>query len=694
MPQCLQKSNIRRRPVGAPYATIADGPKGIPCLETTFNPRISTMSDTVAPGPEKLQYQTEVKQLLDILAHSLYTEKDIFLRELISNASDALNRIQFEMLTNQDVTDAGAELAIWLEPDREAGSLRISDSGIGMNRDELVTNLGTIAHSGAKAFLNGVEPGETSVEEIIGQFGVGFYSVFMVAKEVRVTSRSHRPEETAWTWISDGGSEYELVPADKETRGTEIEILLKDDCDFADGWRLEEIVKRHSDFVSFPIYLVEPAAEEEDEDAAEAPEAVAEDAETDASDTGDSQTKINSQTAIWRQSPNSVAEEDYNQFFRQLAFGADDPLLHIHLVTDSPVDIRTVLFIPSKRPDDIFMAHREDGLRLYSRKILIQKHNRDLLPEYLRFVEGVVDSEDLPLNVARETIQDNPATRQISQTLARRVLRELDRLAGRDAEAYDRFWDQFGMFIKAGLATDFERRDSLIGLLRFKSTKSGDDWITLEQYAERMPANQKSIYYVEGPDLDAARRSPHLDYYTAHDLEVLYFSDPVADAYLSMSLMDFREMKLVNVDSADVEVPDTAGDEEAPAEAGEALQGLVERFKEVLGERVEDVRSSSLLVENPSRLVYAGESMSRAFERMSNLMGQEAPQQKRILELNPDHELVRNLKARQEADAADPLLTELIEQVYDNALLLEDMHPDPAAMTKRILAIMVAASRA
>ena len=653
------------------------------------------MSDTVAPGPEKLQYQTEVKQLLDILAHSLYTEKDIFLRELISNASDALNRIQFEMLTNQDVTDADAELAIWLEPDREAGSLRIADSGIGMNRDELVTNLGTIAHSGAKAFLNGVEPGETSVEEIIGQFGVGFYSVFMVAKEVRVTSRSHRPEETAWTWISDGGSEYELVPTDKENRGTEIEIRLKDDCDFADSWRLEEIVKRHSDFVSFPIYLVEPAAEEEDEETAgDQAEAAADAVETDKVEAGVSQTKINSQTAIWRQSPNSVAEEDYNQFFRQLAFGADDPLLHIHLVTDSPVDIRTVLFIPSKRPDDIFMAHREDGLRLYSRKILIQKHNRDLLPEYLRFVEGVVDSEDLPLNVSRETIQDNPATRQISQTLARRVLRELDRLAGRDVEAYDRFWDQFGMFIKAGLATDFERRDSLIGLLRFKSTKSGDDWITLEQYAERMPANQKSIYYVEAPDLDAARRSPHLDYYSAHDLEVLYFSDPVADAYLSMSLMDFREMKLVNVDSADVEVPDTAGDEEAPAEAGEALQGLVERFKEVLGERVEDVRSSSLLVENPSRLVYAGESMSRAFERMSNLMGQEAPQQKRILELNPDHELVRNLKARQEADAADPLLTELIEQVYDNALLLEDMHPDPAAMTERILAIMLAASRA
>lgn len=652
------------------------------------------MSDIVAPGAEKLQYQTEVKQLLDILAHSLYTEKDIFLRELISNASDALNRIQFEMLTNQDVTDAGAELAIWLEPDRDAGILRISDSGIGMNRDELVTNLGTIAHSGAKAFLNGVKPGEASVEEIIGQFGVGFYSVFMVAKEVRVTSRSHRPEESAWTWISDGGSEYELMPADKENRGTEIEVRLKDDSDFADAWRLEEIVKRHSDFVSFPIYLVEPAAPdgeaETDTDAAAAGEVVeTQDAEADVS-----QTKLNSQTAIWRQTPSSVSDADYNQFFRQLAFGADDPLLHIHLVTDSPVDIRTVLFVPSKRPDDIFMAHREDGLRLYSRKILIQKHNRDLLPEYLRFVEGVVDSEDLPLNVSRETIQDNPATRQISQTLAGRVLRELDRLAGRDEEQYAQFWEQFGMFIKAGLATDFERRDNLIGLLRFKSTRSGDGWITLEQYAERMPANQKSIYYVEGPDLDAARRSPHLDYYTAHDLEVLYFSDPVADAYLSMSLMDFREMKLVNVDGADVEVPDKAADEDAPAETGEGMEALVARFKEVLGERVEDVRSSGLLVENPSRLVYAGESMSRAFERMSSLMGQEAPQQKRILELNPEHELVRNLKARQEADAADPLLTELIEQVYDNALLLEDMHPDPAAMTERILAIMVAASRA
>ena len=651
------------------------------------------MSDTVAPGPEKLQYQTEVKQLLDILAHSLYTEKDIFLRELISNASDALNRIQFEMLTNQDVTDSGAELAIRLEPDRDAGILRISDSGIGMNRDELITNLGTIAHSGAKAFLNGVKPGEASVEEIIGRFGVGFYSVFMVAREVRVTSRSHRPEESAWTWISDGGGEYELMPADKENRGTEIEVRLKDDSDFADAWRLEEIVKRHSDFVSFPIYLVEPAAPdgeaETDADAA----AAAEVAETEAAEADVAQTKLNSQTAIWRQTPSSVSDEDYNQFFRQLAFGTDDPLLHMHLVTDSPVDIRTVLFVPSKRPDDIFMAHREDGLRLYSRKILIQKHNRDLLPEYLRFVEGVVDSEDLPLNVSRETIQDNPATRQISQTLAGRVLRELDRLAGRDEERYAQFWEQFGMFVKAGLATDFERRDNLIGLLRFKSTRSGDDWITLEQYAERMPANQKSIYYVEGPDLDAARRSPHLDYYTAHDLEVLYFSDPVADAYLSMSLMDFREMKLVNVDGADVEVPDKAVDEDAPAATGKEMEALVARFRDVLGERVEDVRSSGLLVENPSRLVYAGESMSRAFERMSSLMGQEAPQQKRILELNPEHELVRNLKARQEADAADPLLTELIEQVYDNALLLEDMHPDPAAMTERILAIMVAASR-
>ena len=640
-----------------------------------------------SPAPETMQYRTEVRQLLDILAHSLYTDRDIFLRELISNASDALNRVQFEMLTNENVIDAERELAIRLVPDAERRVLTIQDTGIGMSRGELVANLGTIAHSGAKAFVEQAGSSEASLDEIIGQFGVGFYSVFMVAEEVRVTSRSHRPDEEAWTWVSRGESEFDLIPADKTTRGTEIEIRLREGCDYTDGWRLQDIVKTHSDYVSFPIYLVEPAAAEEDAEEEEAAEAEGEAAPE------FTETKINRQVALWRERPHEVKEEEYEQFYHQMVLGGGKPLLHVHIVTDSPVDLRTVLFIPEKRPADLFDAHRDEGLRLYSRKILIQKHNSDMLPEYMRFVEGVVDSEDLPLNISRETIQNNPMTRQISKTLANRILRELTRLAERDAESYARFWTQFGMFIKGGLATDYERKETLTPLLRFQSTKSGEDWIALDDYMTRMPANQKSIYYVLGNDLEAAKRSPHLDYFRAHDIEVLYFTDPIADTYVTVSLMEYKDHELVNVDGAQVDVPEAEEKAEPDTEPADSIQDLIEHVKTVLDERVEGVQVSSLLVEHPSRLVYAGESMSRAFERMSGLMGQEVETQKRILELNPNHDLIQAMATMHGTDPEQPLLRILIEQILDNALLQEDIHPDPAGMTDRILSIMQAAAR-
>ena len=646
------------------------------------------MERTDASQPETRQYQTEVKQLLDILAHSLYTEKEIFLRELISNASDALNRVQFEMLTNDDVVGADSELAIYLLPDAEARTLTVKDTGVGMNREELIANLGTIAHSGAKAFLAGAEAAPNSLDEIIGQFGVGFYSAFMVAQEVRVTSRSMRPADRAWTWISRGESDYEIRPADKADRGTEIEIQLQEGSELTDGWRLQEIVKTHSDYVSFPIYLVEPATQPDAE--AEAPEET-ETAEAEAGAT--TATRINRQTALWRQNPNAVKPEDYEQFFGQLVLGGGEPLLHVHLVTDSPVDIRAVLFIPAQRAPDLFDLKRDEGLRLYSRKILIQKRNKDMLPEYMRFVEGVIDSEDLPLNVSRETIQENPMTRQISNALATRVLRALARTATTEPEKYATFWSQYGMFLKGGLAMDPERRDQLVALLRFQSTRSDDGFISLDAYIERMPARQKAIYYVEGRDLEAAKRSPHLDYFLAHDIEVLYFCDPVADTYVVVSLTEHREHKLVNVDGAEVDVPDKEPD--APAEAPPAptnVEPLIERIKKVLGERVQNVQTSSLLVHHPSRLVYQGEDMTRAFNRMSRLMGQDVETPKRVLELNPKHALIQNMAAMHAADPADPLLDMLIEQVMDNALLLENLHPDPAGMTERLLSIMQAAS--
>lgn len=681
------------------------------------------MAETQAPKAEKLQYQTEVRQLLDILAHSLYAERSIFLRELISNASDALNRVQFEMLTNDNVTSADSELAIYLIPDAENSTLIVKDTGVGMNRDEMIANLGTIAHSGAKAFLDQAKGEKADLEEIIGRFGVGFYSVFMVADEVQVTSRSMRPEETAWTWISRGDSEYEVIPSEMDSRGTEILIRLKEGEDFADGWRLEDVVRTHSDYVSFPIYLVEPNQQEEAEEETDSDEMAglgdeqqSSDVESESQavkppdltenlDEGESkpesseftERQINRQVAIWRQNPNDVKAEEYEQFFSQMMMTGGESLFHVHLVTDTPVDIRTLLFVPAQRRSDLFDSQRDEGLRLYSRKILIQKHNKDMLPEYMRFVEGVVDSEDLPLNVSRETIQEHQMTGQISKTLAGRVIRELSRLATKDQEKYATFWSQYGMFIKGGLSMDFERRDALVDLLRFESTKSQGELTSLDSYIERMPASQKSIYYVLGQDLNSAKRSPHLDYFKANEIEVLFFADPIADTYVLMGLMEHKEHKLVNVDGADVEVPEKRDDEGKEQEEEESedpnLQLLVVRMKKVIGEDVEDIQVSKLLVQNACRLVFKGEEMTRTFERMSALMHKEVQENKRVLEINPDHELIKGMVTVLAERPTEPLLDLLIEQMLDNARLQEDMHPDPASMTDRIQAIMQAAAR-
>lgn len=386
------------------------------------------MSDTQNPTAntsESLEYRTEVKQLLDILAHSLYTDREIFLRELISNASDALNRVQFEMLTNHNVVDADRELAIHLTPDPAARTLTLRDTGIGMNHDELIENLGTIAHSGAKTFLQNARQGQTALEEIIGQFGVGFYSVFMVADQVTVTSRSFRPEDGAWRWSSTGDSRFTLEPVEQTgqaERGTTILIHLKEDAaEFTQPWRLEQIVRTHSDYVSFPIYL-HPAPKSEDGDESEEP-------------TTAEPRIINRRTALWRQSPSSVKPEEYDEFYKQLSFDTEPPLFHLHLVTDAPVNLRALLFIPPRRERGRLQLNSEHGLRLYSRKILIQEHNKDLLPEYLRFVDGVVDSEDLPLNVSRETVQSNPVMRQVKRALTGRIHKELRTFAETSRES-------------------------------------------------------------------------------------------------------------------------------------------------------------------------------------------------------------------------------------------------------------------
>jgi len=648
---------------------------------------MSDAQTTSTPTAESLEYRTEVKQLLDILAHSLYTDREIFLRELISNASDALNRIQFEMLTNTDALDADRELAIHLIPDPAARTLTIRDSGIGMNRDELIENLGTIAHSGAKTFLQNARQGQTALEEIIGQFGVGFYSVFMVADRVTVTSRSFRPEDSAWRWTSEGDSRFTLEPAEQAERGTSIVIYLKEDAgEFAQGWRLEQIVRTHSDYVSFPVYLheVSPKADtgKESETGEEAEGAAA-------------PRVLNRRTALWRQSPSKVTPEEYDEFYKQLSFDTEAPLFRLHLVTDVPVNLRALLFIPPKRERGRLHLHSEHGLRLYSRKILIQEHNKDLLPEYLRFVDGVVDSEDLPLNVSRETVQSNPVMRQVRRALTGRFHKELRTFAENEPEKYTLFWDQFGLFLKEGVAVDPSSHEALVDLLRFRSSRTGEgEWVSFKQYVERMTEGQQAIYYVLGDDVRSVARSPHLDAFRARNIEVLYLVDPV-DGFVTSALREVAGKPLQNVDDAGLELP-KEGAEEAQAEAATALPGeqfdeVVRRFAAILGERIQSVREAKLLVESPCRLVSPESEYDRDLQRFRRMTeeGYKAPP--KVLEINRRHPIIVNLAHRIAARPSDPLIPAAIEQLYDNALLLEGLHANPVDMVSRIQQILAAA---
>ncbi len=628
---------------------------------------------------ETLEFRAEVQQLLTILAHSLYTEREIFLRELISNASDALHRIQFEMLTNRDVLDPDAALEIRIETDPDAHTLTISDTGIGMTHDELIENLGTIAHSGAMAFLQKIGEGQRPTD-IIGQFGVGFYSVFMVADEVAVTTRSYRPEAEAWRWVSVGDSRFTLTPAEKTTRGTTIEVKLKEDAhEFTAPWRLERIVQRHSNYVSFPVYVKDQVA--------------------------------NQQAAPWRKPMGEVKPEEYDEFYRQLTLDPEKPLAHAHLVTDAPVDIRSILYTPAKLDRGVLNLRADYGLRLYSKKILIQEHNKELLPEHLRFIEGVVDSEDLPLNISRETVQSNRVLRAIQKVLAGRVLKMLRELMDERPGDYKAFWDQFGIFLKQGVAMQPGDNGDLLPLLRFNSTlghSEGDDsafsgsetrqeqkkqekdnLISLSDYTGRMIPDQKEIYYLLAADLATAASSPHLDPFKARGIEVLALVDPF-DGFMMQGLLEFEGKPFRNVDDPGLELPGEAVPEQAQPEeiAAEGFAHVLARFTQVLGERVAEVRESKVLVDNPARLVSPEAGFERDMQRVRRLIEQDYKIPPKILELNRRHPLIRNLAGLIERQPASPVIEPAIELLFDNLLLLEGLHPNPANMAPRIQTLL------
>jgi molecular chaperone HtpG len=620
--------------------------------DTTQNPAVENNSP--------IAFKAETSQILDILIHSLYTEREIFLRELVSNASDALTRVDFELLTNRDVLDPDSELSIRIIPNHEENTLTIEDTGIGMTSEEMITNLGTIAQSGARDFIAAVtEDGEkppegVNISELIGQFGVGFYSAFMVAELIKVTSRSFKEDAQAATWTCTGADTFTIEPAEREKRGTSVFIKLKSDAgEFAEEPRLREIIQRYSDFIPFPIYI------------------------------GDEKEQVNRQTAIWRQQPREVEEKDYEDFYQQLTLDFEPPLTHVHMAVDAPVQMYAILYLPANPERGMFSSRKEDGLKLYARKVLIQEYNKDLLPEYLGFMQGVVDSEDLPLNVSRESVQSTKVMSHLKKLVTTKVVDSLIKLAQEDEQKYHKFWDNYARYIKQGIAMEPDEPETLYPLLRFHTTNHPDKWISLDEYIQDMKPDQKDIYYIMGDDEHSVMYSPHLDVLQHHDYEVILMVDPV-DAFMLVRLDKYKDYQLTNVAVADLAIPkrdEGELDDEKPSLAEEDYEKLIDRFKNQLGESVSEVRMTDRLANSPARLVDPEGAINQEMQRVYRLMDRDFEVPKKVLELNPRHPIMVRLNALSKEDPLNPLV---IQQIYEDALLIEGLHPDPASMISRI----------
>ncbi len=609
------------------------------------------------PAPTKHEFQAEVKQVLDIVIHSLYTDREIFVRELVSNAADALEKMRHTQLTENDVFDASRGHEITITTDEEAGTLTISDSGIGMTREELVENLGTIAHSGSKAFAAALKnAGKGGEAQLIGQFGVGFYSAFMVAADVTVYTHSWRNEGEHLCWTSDGGGSYTIDEAPGQHRGTRIVLHLKEDAkEFAQASRIKEILARYSNFVSFPIIL-----------------------------NGD---RVNTVEALWLKSKEDISEDQYNEFYKFASHSFDTPSYRLHFKSEVPLSINALLFLPSENIELMGMGQMEPAVALYCKKVLIDPHPRKLLPEWMRFVRGVIDSEDLPLNISRESMQDSALVRKLGDVVTKRLLKFLDKESLEDAEKYRGFYQKFSRFLKEGVATDHDNRNAVAKLLRFQSSLTeGDEMISLPDYVARMKEGQSSIYYQVAPSRGAIESGPYVEAFKARGFEVLYLYEPI-DEYVVSSLHEFDGKKLQAVNSDQVDIGDDATEGESLSEAD--ATALCDWLKDKLSAEVESVRVGKRLVGSPAlALTPMGEMTPQMRQMLRAMSKDEVGAVKVILEINPRHEIVRNLAAQREAN---PEAAQLVaSQVLDNALLSAGLLDDPQRMVARTQQIMQA----
>lgn len=610
--------------------------------------------------PEKHEFQAEIAQLLNIVIHSLYTDKEIFIRELISNAADASEKLKFLQTSGAEIFEPGRPLTISVNIDDTAHTITIADAGIGMTHAELVENLGTIAHSGSKAFLeqikqNAAKSGGTGAAEIIGQFGVGFYSAFMVASKVSVYTRSCQPAETGWVWTSDGVSSYEIEPADDLPRGTKVVIQLTEaDKEYANSHRVESVIKRYSNFVSVPIELNGEA--------------------------------VNTISAIWTRSKSEVTDTEYEEFYKFIGHDIDAPLYRLHFSADAPIDIKALLFVPKHSREKLGMPKTESEVHLYCRKILIQSKSKGLFPEWLRFLKGVVDSEDLPLNISRETMQDSALMQKLNKVLSTRFLKFLDEEAKSDAEKYAEFFKEFGHFLKEGIVSDYTHRDALAKLLRYETstseTQGGTSALSgLADYVARMPEEQKEIYFISAASREACLASPYYEGLKAKNYEVLFLFDPW-DEFVMDHLQEFDGRKLVPAEKAEIAL------EKAESKLDDDAARLLCNFiKESLGDKVDEVRVSSRLVDSPAVVVESDKGMTSSMRRiLKNLNRGEADPFKQNLEINPAHPMMAGLEATRQSNPE--LAKQVAEQIFDNALISAGLLEDPNAMLKRINSLL------
>ncbi len=617
----------------------------------------------------KKQFQTEVHRLLHLIIHSLYSHKEIFLRELISNSSDALDKLKFLSLTDEKYKAISFEPRVDIYFDSKEKTLTISDTGIGMNEQELDENLGTIARSGTRNFVHSMTGDEKKDSNLIGQFGVGFYSGFMVADKVEVVSRK-AGEDASFKWTSDGKEEYLIEPDTRDSQGTTVKLFLNSEGEeYANRWSIQGIIRKYSNHVPFPIYLhfEESRYEGEGDNRKEIRENKTE--------------QINSAAALWKRPKSELKEEDYHEFYRQIGYDIDDPLIYMHTQAEGTLDYSTLFFIPAKAPFDLFKADYKGGVKLYVKRVFITDDDKDLMPTYLRFVRGIIDSEDLPLNVSREILQQNRVMAKIRSSSVKKILTELENLKTGNREKYNQFWKEFGIPMKEGLYQDFENKDKLVELVMYKST-AGDDYTTLSEYVDRMPADQNSIFYITGGKELTLRNSPLLEMYRNKNIEVLILSDEIDEIIIS-SIPKYKDFELKSVNRSDA-AEDLKTDDDRERE--KKIEPLVKKIKEKLGDSVKDVVASTRLSDSPSCIVADENDPTVQMQNIMKAMGQSnMPEFKPVLEINPDHEIIKKLESASDESIIEDISFLLLEQ----AMLVEGMElKSPNAFVARMNRVM------